>query len=38
MQSAILKRFRILERKPFGGTLLSYMTGHFPFSQANEES
>ena len=36
MQSAILKRFRVLERKPFGGTLLSYMTGHFPFSQANE--
>jgi SAM-dependent methyltransferase len=36
MRSAIATRFRILERKPFGGTLLSYMTGHFPFSQANE--
>jgi len=36
MRSAIADTFRIVERKPYGGTLLSYMTGHFPFSQANE--
>ncbi|MBV9767928.1 MAG: class I SAM-dependent methyltransferase [Bryobacterales bacterium] len=36
MREALADRFRIIERKPFGGTLLSYMTAHFPFGQANE--
>ena len=30
--------FNIVERKGFGGTLLSYMSGHFPFDQANADA
>ncbi len=33
----IADTFRIIERKPYSGTLLSYMTGHFPFSRANQD-
>lgn len=29
--------FKIVESKGFGGTLLSYMTGHFDFKRANED-
>jgi SAM-dependent methyltransferase len=29
--------FSIVERKGFGGTLLSYMTGHFDFKRANDD-
>lgn len=29
--------FDILEQKGFGGTLLSYMTGHFDFERANKD-
>lgn len=29
--------FRVVEWKGFGGTLLSYMGGHFPFERANDE-
>ena len=35
MRHAIEDNFRIVERKPFGGTLLGYMVGHFPFSEAD---
>jgi len=36
LREGIARAFDIVERKPFGGTLLSYMTGHFPFDLANE--
>jgi SAM-dependent methyltransferase len=29
--------FEVVERTGFGGTLLSYMTGHFDFKRANED-
>ncbi|MGD0387370.1 MAG: class I SAM-dependent methyltransferase [Tepidisphaeraceae bacterium] len=29
--------FQIVERNPFGGTLLSYMTAHFDFARANSD-
>lgn len=29
--------FRVLEWKGFGGTLLSYMGGHFPFERSDSE-
>ena len=30
--------FQVVEKKGFGGTLLSYMSGHFPFAQANSDA
>lgn len=30
--------FKIIERKGFGGTLMSYMTGHFDFKRTNNDS
>jgi SAM-dependent methyltransferase len=38
LRGLIPRFFNVLERKPFGGTLLSYMTGHFPFERANTNS
>jgi hypothetical protein len=34
---AVEARFRLIERTGFGGTLLSYMTGHFDFARANHD-
>jgi SAM-dependent methyltransferase len=38
LQELFTNSFEVLERKGFGGTLLSYMTGHFDFKRANEDA
>lgn len=35
LDDSLLTYFKCIERKGFGGTLLSYMTGHFNFELAN---
>jgi SAM-dependent methyltransferase len=35
LKAACAQIFQIVERKGFGGTLLSYMGGHFPFEMAD---
>jgi SAM-dependent methyltransferase len=35
--TAVEATFDIVERTGFGGTLLSYMTGHFDFARANDD-
>jgi len=37
LPGAVEERFEIVERTGFGGTLLSYMTGHFDFARANHD-
>ncbi len=38
LRSLLPQVFDIVEEKGFGGTLLSYMTGHFPFALADKDS
>lgn len=37
LKRLIPQMFEIVERKGFGGTLLSYMTGHFDFKRTNTD-
>ena len=37
LDDLLCRKFRVLERKGFGGTLLSYMTGHFDFTRSNSD-
>ena len=37
LKKAIADTFDIVERNPFGGTLLAYMTQHFDFQKANSD-
>ncbi|MEW6287170.1 MAG: class I SAM-dependent methyltransferase [Chloroflexota bacterium] len=37
LKRLIPQMFEIIERKGFGGTLLSYMTGHFDFKRSNAD-
>jgi SAM-dependent methyltransferase len=37
LDSKLCRKFNVIERKGFGGTLLSYMTGHFDFSRAHTD-
>jgi SAM-dependent methyltransferase len=38
LKTLIPRIFRVIERKGFGGTLLSYMGGHFPFELADSDA
>lgn len=37
LDELLCRQFAVLERKGFGGTLLSYMTGHFDFERSNHD-
>jgi len=37
LDEKLCSKFNVIERKGFGGTLLSYMTGHFDFSRAKSD-
>lgn len=37
LRTLIAENFQIVERNPFGGTLLAYMTQHFDFARANTD-
>lgn len=37
LKRLISQMFDVVERNPFGGTLLSYMTAHFDFARANSD-
>jgi 2-polyprenyl-3-methyl-5-hydroxy-6-metoxy-1,4-benzoquinol methylase len=37
LKRLIPKVFEVVERNPFGGTLLSYIAGHFDFARANSD-
>lgn len=37
LDDRLRSKFEVLERKGFGGTLLSYMTGHFDFARSNTD-
>ncbi len=37
LKALIPRIFRVIEKKGFGGTLLSYMGGHFPFELADSD-
>jgi len=37
LDDRLRSKFDVLERKGFGGTLLSYMTGHFDFARSNSD-
>jgi hypothetical protein len=37
LDSKLCSKFNVIERKGFGGTLLSYMTGHFDFSRTHTD-
>ncbi|MBE7386049.1 MAG: methyltransferase domain-containing protein [Leptolyngbya sp. SIO1E4] len=37
LQDLFSETFEVLERRGFGGTILSYMSGHFDFKRANQD-
>jgi SAM-dependent methyltransferase len=37
LRQLVAEMFEIVERKGYGGTLLSYMTGHFDFDRTNDD-